>query len=262
MPQKPFFKKLYNEVRRRDGGVHMLENRCINNDHLIYNSFLFSQENMDRLKDLMIDEELAKDSYLFNEGDKSDSLYFIKDGAVKLTRVTDDGKDLTLYYYQTGDIFGDFGDTPTLYQTYSAIATCDCKIGVLNRRDLEIAIWQNSDLGIDFINWVSHMNRFTQLKLRDLMFFGKLGALASTLIRIANTFGQEKENAIYIYEKFTNHELASMIGATRETVNRMLSQLKKDDIIHYENGKLVILDIGYLRQICHCEGCPRHICRL
>ena len=241
----------------------MPENHCINNEHLIYNSFLFSQENMDRLKDLMIDEELAKDSYLFNEGDRSDSLYFIKEGAVKLTRVTDDGKDLTLYYYQAGDIFGEFGEIPAAsHQAFSAIATCDCKIGVLNREDLEIAIWQYSDLGIDFINWVSHMNRFTQLKLRDLMFFGKLGALASTLIRIANTFGMENEDAIFISEKFTNQELASMIGSTRETVNRMLSQLKKEGIIHYENGKLVILDIGYLRQICHCEGCPKHICRL
>ncbi|MET3695863.1 CRP/FNR family transcriptional regulator [Bacillus oleivorans] len=240
----------------------MLENRCINNQDSFHNSFLFSKDNMNRLKDLMIDEEIAKDSCLFNEGDCADSLYYIKEGSVKLSKVTDDGKDLTLYYFQAGDLFGDFGDMPSLHQTFSAIATCDCKIGVLNKEDVELAIWQNSDLGIDFINWVSHMNRFTQLKLRDLMFFGKLGALASTLIRIANTFGQEVGDATYIPEKFTNNELASMIGSTRETVNRMLSQLKKEDVVQYKNGKLVILDIEYLRQICHCEGCPKHICRL
>lgn len=240
----------------------MLENRCINNQDPIHNSFIFSQVNLNLLKGLMIEKEVAKDFCLFNEGDRADCLYFIKEGSVKLSKVTDDGKYLTLYYFQAGDIFGDFNDIPTVHHTFSAIATCDCKIGVLNKEDVEIAIWQNSDLGIDFINWVSHMNRYTQLKLRDLMFFGKLGALASTLIRIANTLGQEIDETIYIPEKFTNSELASMIGSTRETVNRMLSQLKKDEVVHNEYGKLVILDIEYLRGICHCEGCPKHICRL
>ncbi|MNW14933.1 Anaerobic regulatory protein [compost metagenome] len=56
--------------------------------------------------------------------------------------------------------------------------------------------------------------------------------------------------------------MADMIGATRESVNRMLSEMKKDDAIAYHNGYLVIKDAAYLRGICHCENCPLEICRM
>ncbi|MFP3490515.1 helix-turn-helix domain-containing protein, partial [Staphylococcus sp. SIMBA_130] len=81
------------------------------------------------------------------------------------------------------------------------------------------------------------------------------GALASTLIRIANTYGIEEGDTIRMTTKFTNTEIADLIGATRETVNRMLNQLKKDHIIAYENGTIMIKDLEQLKAICHCEGC-------
>lgn len=53
-----------------------------------------------------------------------------------------------------------------------------------------------------------------------------------------------------------------MIGATRESVNRMLSDLRKKDAIEYDNGMIVIKDLKMPQGICHCELCPNEICRI
>ncbi len=106
------------------------------------------------------------------------------------------------------------------------------------------------------------MHRVTQTKFRDLMMFGKPGALCSTLIRLCNSYGVQRDDGIYISSKQTHTDLAEMIGATRESVNRMLNDLKTRGVLSYEHQHLVIHDLNYLRDICHCENCPKDICRM
>ena len=103
----------------------------------------------------------------------------------------------------------------------------------------------------------------TQTKFRDLMMFGKPGALCSTLIRLHNTYGEPREDGgVPIGKKLTNTELADMTGATRESVNRMLSDLKNAGVVTNDNGYIVIEDLQYLKDLCHCENCPVDICRI
>ncbi|WP_231571063.1 Crp/Fnr family transcriptional regulator [Gordoniibacillus kamchatkensis] len=115
------------------------------------------------------------------------------------------------------------------------------------------------------MKWMSLQHRTTQSKFRDLMLFGKPGALASTLIRLCNSYGVATKDGIRIDAKLTNTELADFIGATRESVNRMLSDLKKDGIIDMSGGHLVVKSLAELKSICQCPSfpaCPREICRI
>ena len=227
-----------------------------------YNTQTFSEENFTKLKELMYERIVTRGEMIYWEGEGCDHLYFLNSGAVKLTKSSDEGKDLVLYHFQAGDLFGELKDDSQSINSFSAEAMTDCRLGVIQQKDLETILWQNGDLAIDFMKWMGYMQRFTQTKLRDLMFFGKHGALASTLIRIANTYGIAEGKTIRFSTKFTNTELADLIGATRETVNRMLNQLKKDEVISYEGGAIMIQDMDRLKGICHCEGCPKNICRL
>ncbi|MNE86560.1 Anaerobic regulatory protein [compost metagenome] len=94
------------------------------------------------------------------------------------------------------------------------------------------------------------------------MLYGKPGALCSLLIRLSNTYGVPDGDEIRIEKKFNNSEMAELIGATRESVNRMLSDMRKDDLIYIEHGTIVIKDIEALRDVCKCESCPVQICRI
>ncbi|MFZ3590542.1 Crp/Fnr family transcriptional regulator [Bacillus sp. DJP31] len=232
------------------------------NSNQVHNTNHFTDENLTKMKDIMYDYKVESGTNIFWEGDPSDKLYFIKKGIVKLSKMTDDGKDLTFYYFGQGDMFGEFDCFVKDTCTFSAVAIHDCQIGVIQQSDLEVLLWKNGDFPIEFMKWMGVMQRLMHVKLRDILFYGKNGALASTLIRMTNTFGKVEDKYIIITEKFTNSDIGCLIGATRETVNRMIAQLKKDHVLDIENGYLVIYDLDYLKGICHCEGCPKEICRL
>lgn len=227
-----------------------------------FNTQSFASENFSKLKSVMHEKHISQGEKIYWEGEECQYLYFLKQGAVKLTKSSDEGKDLVLYYFQPGDLFGDLKDDIHLTNSYTAEAISDCTLGVIQQNDLESLLWQNGDLAIDFMKWLGYMQRFLQTKLRDLLFFGKNGALASTLIRMSNTYGVADGDTIRFTTKLTNSELGDLIGSTRETVNRMLNQLKREEIIGYEGGVITIKNLDGLKTICHCEGCPKSICRL
>jgi CRP/FNR family transcriptional regulator, cyclic AMP receptor protein len=226
------------------------------------NTQCFSKDSFMKLKEIMYEYKAAASSFLFWEGDLADKLYYLKKGRVKITKSTDDGKEFVLYMYQEGDFFGQIDPFNNSRHSFNAEALDECTIGVVQKADLEIVLWQHGDLAIEFMKWMGLMHRLTQTKFRDLMMYGKPGALCSTLIRLANSYGEPVDNGVRISKKLTNTELADMIGATRESVNRLLSDLKKIDVVHFDNGYIVVQNIEYLQGICHCEMCPKEICRI
>lgn len=225
-------------------------------------SAFFSAENLDRLKNIMYSKTVMAGSYLFWDGDQADYLYFVKKGQVKLTKSTDNGNKITLYLYNEGDMFGQIDPFQHSTQTFNAEVIEDAEFGIIQQKDLETLLWQHGDLAIEFMKWMGVMHRMTQTKFRDLLLYGKPGALCSLLIRLSNSYGVHQGNEIKIEKKMNNSELAEMIGATRESVNRMLSEMRKADVITIEHGAIIIKDLQYLRGICKCENCPAEICRV
>lgn len=226
------------------------------------NTICFSGDNFSKILETMYEHHVAEGSYLFWEGDAADKLYFIKKGRIKITKSTDDGKQLTLYIYQEGDLFGQMDPFGNSIHSFNAEVTEDSSVGIIQQRDLETLLWQHGDLAVEFMKWMGLMHRLTQTKFRDLMMFGKPGALCSTLIRLNNSYGKDAGSHRIIDKKITNTDLAEMISATRESVNRMLHDLKNMEVIALDKGYIVIKDLNYLRDLCHCEDCPGSICRV
>ncbi|WNR44221.1 Crp/Fnr family transcriptional regulator [Paenibacillus roseipurpureus] len=222
----------------------------------------FSDTNFDKLKSIMYNKQAKKGEHLFWEGDTADRLYYIVKGRVRITKMSDTGKSFILYLHQAGDLFGQIDPFQDSVQSFSAEVTADCEVGVILRKDLEVLLWQHGDLAIEFMRWMGLVHRMTETKFRDLMMYGKPGALCSLLIRLSNSYGVPKGGHVLIDYKINNSEMADMIGSTRENVNRMLSDMRKEDAVEFHNGQIVIKDAAYLRDICHCENCPVEICRM
>jgi CRP-like cAMP-binding protein len=222
----------------------------------------FSEDNFNKLQSIMYFKHVKKGDYLFWEGDIADKLYYVVKGGVRITKLSEIGKSFILYLHQAGDLFGQIDPFQNSVQSFSAEVTADCEIGIIQRKDLEVLLWQHGDLAIEFMKWMGLMHRMTETKFRDLMMYGKPGALCSLLIRLSNSYGAPKGDYTVINYKINHAEMADMIGATRESVNRMLSEMKKEDAVEFQNGQIVIKDLTYLRDICHCENCPKEICRM
>ncbi|SCW38685.1 CRP/FNR family transcriptional regulator, anaerobic regulatory protein [Paenibacillus tianmuensis] len=228
----------------------------------VANSDCFTEESLTKLKEIMYEMRAEAGNHLFWEGDTADKLYFLKRGQVKITKASDEGKSFILYVYNTGDLFGQVDPFQNSVHSFNAEVMENSIIGVIQQKDLEVLLWQHGDLAVEFMKWMGLMHRMTQTKFRDLMMFGKPGALCSTLIRLCNTYGKNHGSEIVITKKLTNSELADMIGATRESVNRMLGDLKRGNIIAMENNYIVVKELSYLRDICQCENCPVDMCRI
>lgn len=240
----------------------MSQTSIVKNNDPVCNTLHFSQENLSALEEIMYEHTYEKGAHLFWEGEQADKLFYIKEGRVQAAKTTEDGKSFILSMYQSGDLLGEVSYSTKLLTNYFAVAVTDCVIGVIQQSDLEVLLWQRGDLAIQFSKWLGLMNRVNQSKFRDLTFFGKPGALTSTLIRLANSYGKPHKKGILIDCKLTNTQLGEFIGATRESVNRLLNDLKDKDVISYERSRIIIRNINYLKAICHCESCPLEICRM
>lgn len=240
----------------------MEERQTCTCEYIPRNTNCFTESNLSKIQEIMYEQKIQPGAYLFWEGDVADKLYYIKSGRVKVTKSTDEGKELLLYMFQDGDMLGQIDPYEQSRHAFTAEAIEECVVGVVQQQDLEVLIWQHGELAIEFMKWIGLMHRLTQTKFRDMMMYGKPGALCSTLIRLSNSFGKKEGDAIKITKKLTHSELSDMIGATRESVNRMFGDLKKKDALEMKGGYILIKDIEQLKQICHCENCPLDVCRI
>ncbi|SIT84672.1 Crp/Fnr family transcriptional regulator [Edaphobacillus lindanitolerans] len=207
---------------------------------------------------------IGKGEYLFREGEPAEQLYYVADGKIRVGKVTPDGRELTFRLCGPGDFIGEVMPycSPCLY-TVEAKATEDTKVAVIAKEALEEALYLNSDLAVAYMRWMGVLHQRTQSKFRDLILHGKKGALYSTLIRMSNSYGIRREDGSVLLDiELTNQELANYCGMAREVANRMLAALKKEKKIGMENGKIVLLDMPYLRNEIHCENCPADICNI
>lgn len=207
---------------------------------------------------------VKKGAYLFQEGMVSSEIYLILNGSFKISKVTPDGQELTLRLCSEDDLVGELTlFCPGAIYMLSA-KTMDDKgsVLVIPKLELERKLAENGQLALEFMKWMSLHYRKTQTKFRDLVLNGRKGALYSTLIRMSNSYGVLKADGILINLSLTNQELANYCGTSREVVNRMLSELKKNGVVSVDKGRIIIHDLNYLKVEIHCENCPDELCRI
>lgn len=208
-------------------------------------------------------KSLKKGTFLFSEGDIANELYVVKNGKIKVGKITDDGRELSLRMCKKNDVVGELAlyEENTRHFLHAKVFQ-DSKVAVISKTDLEKILLSNSELTIEFIKLMSTLRRRDQTLFRDLILYGKKGALYSTLIRLTNSYGKEQEDGVLLTISLTNQELADFCGTTRESVNRLLSELRKKGIISMRNGYMLIHDLSYLKRIINCEDCPVQLCTI
>lgn len=223
-----------------------------------------SKELRELLDSISTVKRMEKDTYLFHEGADAHEIYIIKSGLVQVSKLTANGKEMILRICKNEDIVGEltlFSEHPKYLLSSKVIQAGE--ILIIDKETLEKKLITNQELTIEFLKWTgNHMRKF-QSKIRDLLLNGKKGALYSTLIRLSNSYGIKQSNGILIELTLTNQELAKFCAATRESVNRMLVELRKKDVISInKSGQILIKNMQYLRDEIGCENCPVEICNI
>lgn len=222
-----------------------------------------NQHLQDVYSTISYNKTIKKGTFLFSEGDIVNEIYVVKSGRIKIGKITDDDKELSLRMCKKDDIVGELAlYTENVKHFLHAKVFEDGEVAVIKKTDLEKILINDNDLMVEFIQIMSGLMRRDQTLFRDLILYGKKGALCSTLIRLTNSFGEKQDDGILLTISLTNQELADYCGTTRESVNRLLSQLRKKKVISMRNSKIMIQDLGYLKNVINCEDCPSEMCRI
>ncbi|WP_245851067.1 Crp/Fnr family transcriptional regulator [Paenibacillus herberti] len=226
-------------------------------------SACFTEAQWKNIVELMLERRVEAGSLLFSEGEAANKLYCVLSGKIKLRKSTEDGKQFVLSILQSGDLIGST-EAGSVYG-FSAEVAEEARIGVLLWKDVEQLLLTSGELAVRWMNGMALQQRIAESKFRDLLLYGKPGALASTLIRLANSYGVLRRDGVEISLRLTNAEMAEFIGTTRESVNRMLASLKDEGIVAVRSGLITITDQAALRRICgcpECPACPKEVCRI
>lgn len=220
--------------------------------------------NLERLLlEISNEEKISKGEYLYLEQDKADKLYIVQTGKVKISKITDDGQEFTFQIAKEGDIIGEIVLFSELGKFMNnATALTNVSVDTIDKSTLEKELMLKPELMAEYIRWMGETTQKMQSKFRDLLLFGKKGALYSTLIRMSNTYGKVNKDGITIDLKVTNKELSEFCGTTRESINRLLSELKKKEIISTKDNLIVIHDLQFLKDEICCEDCSFEICQI
>ena len=201
--------------------------------------------------------------YLFHEGDPARYFYIVRTGHIFITKYASSGRVLSLRLASRSSIIGElplYEEHPTYI--FNAIAQSASEVYAIEFPVLQGYLEKRPHLAVNILKIISAHMRKQHTKFRDLLLYGKKGALYSTLIRLANSYGQEVDGGVLISVPLTNQELANYSATARESLNRMLSELKKSGIIEYRDHLIFIKDINYLKEEIQCENCGREVCNI
>jgi CRP/FNR family transcriptional regulator len=204
-------------------------------------------EDLDTVAGVMIEKKYPKNNVIFLEGEPGEAVFFIRQGRVKISKSTPDGREQILHMLKEGDIFAEV----ILFEqgTYpaSAEAVENTVVYLLRNADMEALLQSQPLLAVKMLRLMGKRLRQAQLLIRDLALHDAYSRLAGLLLRFVRREGKETEDGTVIELELTRQEIASMIGTSRETVVRILSRFQKEGILTLDKQRVIILDKQQLR---------------
>lgn len=181
-------------------------------------------------------------SVIFRQGEPGRCLYFILSGKVKLAREDADGREQLVALLGPGDQFGELSLLDPGPRTASATVVTDVRLAQLDKAELERWILEHPDIAMRMLRVLSRRLRRTRAEVTDLVFVDVPGRVAKRLLEFARRFGVTDGSGLRVAHDLTQSELAQLIGASRETVNKALSDFATRGWIRLEKGSVLILD--------------------
>lgn len=196
---------------------------------------------------VMTEKAYARNELIFLEDDPAEGMFIIRQGRVKVSKSSADGREQILHILKEGDIFAEVVLFDRGVYPATAEAVEETRVWLLRNGDMEVLLQSHPKLAVKLLRLMGRRLRQAQLLIRDLALHDTCGRLAGLLLRFARREGERTEKGIVLDLDLTRQELASMIGASRETVARILSRFQREGVLELDKQKIVIRDEQKLR---------------
>jgi CRP/FNR family cyclic AMP-dependent transcriptional regulator len=192
--------------------------------------------------------ELARADRLFDEGASGDQLYVILDGKIKLTRAAADGRENLLSVLGPGEMFGELSLFDPRPRTASATAVTDSRLAALAHDDLRSWLTGRPDVALHLLQALARRLRRANDVMADLVFTDVPGRVAKALLDLADRFGTVQEDGLQVNHDLTQEELAQLVGASRETVNKALADFAARGWLQLAAKSVLLIEPERLRR--------------
>jgi CRP/FNR family transcriptional regulator len=191
---------------------------------------------------------LRRGDHLYEEGDVDDKLYVVIEGKVKLTRTSPDGREVLVRVQGPGEMFGELAMFDPTYRTSTAAAVTDARLAVIAHADLRDVLVRRPTVAMLLLRELAQRLRVIQDTTTNLIFTDVPGRVAKALLELAAKFGAQQEDGIQVTHDLTQEELAQLVGASRETVNKALADFVGRGWIQLSAKSVLIIDADRLRR--------------
>nr|WP_239579495.1 Crp/Fnr family transcriptional regulator [Microlunatus panaciterrae] len=186
---------------------------------------------------------LSKGEILFHEGELEDRLYVVVKGKIKLGRSGSAGRENLLAVLGPGQMFGELSLFDPGPRSTTATAVTNCELRTLEHDELMTWLTGRPEVARGLLGQLAARLRRANDVVADLVFSDVPGRVAKALLDLATRFGERKDDGIHVHHDLTQEELAQLVGASRETVNKALADFAARGWIRLEPRSVTLIDV-------------------
>lgn len=188
------------------------------------------------------ERDYKRKELIFGAGDVSDSIYLLKTGHVRLYRVTEDGKEVTLAILRAGDVFGELALFDETHRTTFAEALDDAHICATSVEQFTKLMAHRPEIAVTIAKEIARRRCETEAQIVEMAYATVGGRVTAALMHLAEQHGETLENGdVRITLRLSHQELANMIGSSRESCTMELQRLQKRGIIAVDDEHRFVL---------------------
>ena len=192
--------------------------------------------------------DIGRGDVLFHEGEPGDRLYVIREGKIKLGTRSTDGRENLLAVLGPGEMIGELSLFDPGTRPATATAISDAVVLEMGHHDLSTWLASTPAVAEHLLQALARRLRRTNEALADLVFSDVPGRVAKALLDLSSRFGRPVDDGIRVAHDLTQEELAQLVGASRETVNKALADFAARGWVRREGRAIVLLDVDRLER--------------
>ncbi len=212
-----------------------------------------NDEDSARLAASLRRRSLKKGEVLFRKGDEGSTLYIVRSGSIRIVLPSSTGDEVTPAILTERDFFGEMALLDGMPRSADAVAMEPSELYALNREDFLSFLKNNEQVIKSIFSFLSMRLRKTDDLLEDVCFLTISTRLARRLVDLAENHGHadEEDGTLHIDLRLTQKDLASMVGVTRESINKELRVLREKDLLRTTGNAIQILNMERLKRRAH-----------
>jgi CRP/FNR family cyclic AMP-dependent transcriptional regulator len=208
-----------------------------------------AERDLASLADDLRSKEYAKDETIFRQGDESREVYFLRKGKVRIFKISPSGNETSIAIFTTNDVIGELAAIDQEPRSASAKAMTPVSLLTLSQERFLYTLQTVPRFGMAIARMLAHKLRWTAAFAESIAQFDAAGRLLHIILQHNDQYGEvlEPGSRYQVNIGLNQSDLASMVGARREWVNRILSEWRRRGLLEFDNGVITILDLPRVR---------------